>query len=127
MNQPAKILGEWITAKRKEAGIRVSDAAGILGLGPVKYTEMECGIGKWLSADHVGTLVGLLGLNKKDQANLSTLQRKTADEPATTKFSEVFTRAQLSPVRYRTYKRSHTVSAKEEDRILDHVFTETVA
>lgn len=123
-NHPAKKLGAWLQAKRKAAGFVVSEIAGLLRLGPAKYTEIECGIGDWLNGDKIKQVSGLLLLDDVERKTLDALF--AAYEKATKlKFADVFSRDQLEPVRLRHFKKKKITAAERTD-ILNAVFKETV-
>ena len=123
-NHPAKKLGAWLQAKRKAAGFVVSEIAGLLRLGPAKYTEIECGIGKWLNSDKIKHLAGLLSLNEVEIKTFDSLFHSCEKSTPLT-FANVYSRDQLKPVRLRHFNKKK-ITESERAKILDAVFKETV-
>lgn len=123
-NHPARKLGAWLQARRKAAGLVMSEMAGMLRIGLAKYSEIENGIGDWLTPDHEQKLGKLLSLDSDENRHFKTLVENSR-KGSKLKFADVFTREQLAPVRLR-HLDGKNITAQEREEILDSVFLETV-
>jgi|ERR1039458_2405937 transcriptional regulator with XRE-family HTH domain len=123
-NHPAIKLGEWLKEKRKEKGLISRVFAGEISLSPSKYAEVEFGIIKWIARTQEHLIPAVLAFTLDDlKCFTEMLARAKAVEVL--KFSDVFTREQLEPIRLRTTTRKKLTEA-EKKKLLDAVFAELV-
>jgi hypothetical protein len=119
---PAVKFGEWLKSKRRERGIVARVFAGKIDLSPAQYAEVEAGIGisRWIDTKQTRLISIMLDLDSQGDADLNH-KLYLAKEVADLKFSDVFSRDQLSPVRCSTCG-SEKIDEEKRAAILDAVF-----
>ncbi len=120
MKHPARELGAWLKTHRQQQGMVLRVFAGQIELSPAEYAEAEAGVVCWLAAEQEALVPQVLGLSASDRKQfLALLVRARAAEPL--EFQDIFTRAQLEPVRLRDAK-GKQAAARAKKEILDAVF-----
>jgi transcriptional regulator with XRE-family HTH domain len=120
MKHPAKELGAWLKTKRQQQGLVLRVFAGQIELSPAEYAEAEAGVIRWLGREQETLIPQVLGLSTPDRRQfLALLVKARAAQPL--EFKDVFTRAQLEPVRLR-HARGKQAAARAKKEILDAVF-----
>lgn len=94
--------------------------AGQIELSPAEYAEAEAGVVRWIGKDQERLVPQVLNLSAPERKQFLALLTK-AREAEPLEFGDVFTRAQLEPVRlHHTKGKQAARRAKKE--ILDAVF-----
>jgi transcriptional regulator with XRE-family HTH domain len=120
MKHPAVHLGAWLKARRQQAGMVLRVFAGQIELSPAEYAEAEAGVVRWLSEEQEATIPQVLGLAEPERKEfLSLLAKARAAKPLA--FDDLFTRAQLEPMRLR-HAKGKQAAARAKKEILDAVF-----
>lgn len=122
-NHPAVKLGRWLKAARQKKGIVKRSFAGQISLTPAQYTEVEAGVARWLGERQRRAIRLVLDLNGKDRKTLKHLVEATRKSLALS-FSNLFSRDDLEPIRYRWNDKSKKPGEFEKEAILSAVFTE---
>ena len=102
----------------------MSEMAGLLRIGLAKYSEIENGIGAWLTSEYEQKLARVLSLNDVQAATFRSMVDDYR-ESKKLKFSDVFSKRALAPARLR-HMDGRNVTPKERQEILDSVFIQTV-
>src|SRR5207245_4148820 len=96
MRHPAKELGSWVKARRRQQGIVLRAFAGQIELSPAEYAEAEAGVGRWLGKKQELLIPQVLGLRVGERKRfLALLAKARAAEPL--EFEDIFSRQQLEP------------------------------
>lgn len=120
MKHPAKELGTWLKSRRQRQEMVLRVFAGQIELSPAEYAEAEAGIVRWIGAEQEKLIPQALALSLQERKHFTTLLAKARDtEPL--EFEDIFTRAQLEPVRLR-HTKSKPSEARAKKEILDAVF-----
>jgi transcriptional regulator with XRE-family HTH domain len=120
-NHPAVRLGAWLKTKRQKKGFIKRSFAGKILLTPAQYTEVELGVCHWLQEQQRQAVVTVLDLDQSEQTQLSKML-DAADKEIALSFSNVFSREDLEPVRYRWNGKSKKPGEFERETILNAVF-----
>lgn len=121
MKHPAKELGAWLKAHRQKQGLVMRLFAGQIELSPGEYAETESGVVRWIGRDQERLICQVLELPPAGKkAFLKLLSAAREAEPL--EFADIFTRAQLEPVRLWSEGRKRLTEAGKT-AILDAVFT----
>lgn len=118
---PAKELGNWLKAKRQAKGVIARIFAGRIWLSPAKYAEVEIGVVRWVGNQQEQIIPILLELSQKDAEEFKKLL-KAAKEAVALKFEEIFSRADLQPVRA-AHSQGKQMTRDDEKALLDVVFS----
>ena len=120
MKHPAKDLGAWLKARRRQQSLVLRIFAGQIELSPAEYVEAEAGVVRWLGEVQETAIPHVLGLSATERKQFLTLLDKArAAEPL--EFDDVFTREQLEPVRLR-HAKGKPAAGRAKKEILDAVF-----
>ena len=120
MKHPAKELGAWLKARRREQGFVARVFAGQVELGPAEYAEAEAGVVRWIGKEQEGLICQVLTLSPADRKEFfKLLAQARAAKPL--EFSDLYTRQQLEPVRLRCDGRKRLTEA-DKKVIVDAVF-----
>ena len=120
---PAVLLGQWLRMARRERGIVKRRFAGQIGLTPAQYTELEAGVVRWLGIPQGKTIPGVLDITGDELAKFAQMTDAARKAVALT-FSNVFSRDDLEPVRYRWNDEAKKPGEFERTMILNAVFSD---
>jgi len=122
-NHPAVKLGRWLKAARQKKGFVKRSFAGQISLTPAQYTEVEAGVARWLGERQRRAIRLVLDLDGKDRKTFKHLVEATR-KSIILSFSNVFSREELEPIRYRWNDKSKKPGEFEKEAILNAVFAE---
>ena len=94
--------------------------AGQIELSPAEYAEAEAGVVRWFGPAQETSILQVLGLSAKERKQFLTLLDK-ARAAKGLEFDDLFSRAQLAPVRLR-HAKGKQAAARAKKEILDAVF-----
>jgi transcriptional regulator with XRE-family HTH domain len=107
----AQKFGAWLKARRKRTGTVLRVFAGLVGLAPAEYAEVEAGVVRWIGKEHERLIIETLALSEDEEREFAELLvMARAARPL--ELSDVFTREQLEPMRARNDKNRLTPEAK---------------
>lgn len=118
---PGKEFGAWVKSKRQAKQTVARIFAGLIGLSPAEYAEVEAGIVKWVRDRQKLLIPLMLGLNEDEEAQFNN-KLSAAQEAGPVEFEDVFTRDQLSPVRLCS-PNDERLTPELKEAILNAVFT----
>ena len=95
--------------------------AGLIGLSPAEYAEVEAGIVKWVRDRQSRLIPMMLCLTPEEEAEFQN-KLNLAQAAGEIEFKDVFTREQLSPVRLCS-PTDERLTPELKEAILDAVFT----
>jgi len=121
-NHPAVTLGNWLRKQRIAAGYNARVFAGRLLLSPAEYAEVESGVVKWVGERQHLLIITILRLPQHIENQFSGMLN-TAKAAAPLRFSDIFSRKQLAPVRL-CKPDGKQITREESEAILEAVFTE---
>jgi transcriptional regulator with XRE-family HTH domain len=122
-NHPAVKLGRWLRLARQKKGLVKRSFAGQIALTPAQYSEVEAGVVRWLGERQRRAIRLVLDLNGKDRRTFNQLIEATR-KSITLSFSNVFSREELEPIRYRWNDKSKKPGEFEKEAILNAVFAD---
>src|SRR5438105_1604313 len=99
-DHPAVKLGHWLKALRQRKGFVKRVFAGQILLTPAQYSEVEAGVTRWLGESQRKAAMAVLDATPGEQKEFNDLLTAAGKEIPLS-FSNVFSREQLEPVRYR--------------------------
>jgi len=116
----ARVLGEWLRAKRMLRHIVARVFSGHVWLTHAKYAEVELGVARWITGTQELLIPLALGLSDAEKAEF---QAKLAAARASRGlcFSDIFSRDDLKPIRA-CHHEGKQLTKDDEDRILNVVF-----
>lgn len=114
-NHPAVILGQWLKNKRMEGGFVKRQFAQDIGMSVSRYTELELGIGNWITDDLRTSIWNVLKLNNNEKMEFIHMIEDTKGSKIL-KMSDIFTREQLTPAFLK-------LTRKQTNELLDAVFS----
>ena len=121
-NHPAVRLGTWLKDQRKAMNCNARVFAGMILLSPAEYAEVEAGVVKWIGVRQQLLIATVLNLpeNIKNQFDQLILD---AQHAKSLKFSDIFTKEQLAPIRL-CQPDGKQLTKEDREAILRAVFTE---
>ena len=119
---PALIFGTWLKMARQKVGIIARVFAGQINLSPSKYAEVEVGVTKWMDEERIKLASEALDLSSEERQHMQKLFTEASAVPSL-KFSDVFTREELAPIRCCS-SQNRPLSEEESAELLDAVFAE---
>src|SRR5690349_53582 len=99
-NHPALDLANWLKTSRQHKGIVKRVFAVKIGLTPAQYTELEAGVARWIGDTQREAIAAVLELTG-EQLQRFTKMVKLAQQAFALSFSNLFTRQDLEPMRFR--------------------------
>lgn len=122
-SHPAVQLGLKLKSARQEKGIVKRIFAGLVGLTPSQYSELEAGVVRWLGETQRRSIASVLDFTAAETEKFRTvLEAARTSQPLL--FGNLFSREELEPIRYRHNDRLHQPSEMEKEVILNGVFAE---
>jgi transcriptional regulator with XRE-family HTH domain len=122
-DHPAITLGRWLKTARQSKGFVKRVFALQIGLTPTKYTEVEAGVVRWIGDTQRAAIVTVLQLTEEAVRNFLDLL-KAAEKTFALSFSNVFSREDLEPIRFRFKDRVHRAREFDKETILNAVFAD---
>ena len=120
---PAVLLGHWLRSARQSKNIVKRLFAGQILLNPSEYTEMEAGVIRWLKEPQRRAIIAALDLAGKELEKFNELLTN-ARKATQLSFSNLFSREELEPIRYRYNDNFVKPDEMTKEVILNAVFSD---